>query len=312
MSEGVDQTEQNEADDATRAADAGLLLTRARESAGQSIDVLAATLKVPVGRLQALESGRWDLLPDTVFARALAASVCRVLKIDPAAVMACLPSATPRSITSGHGINRPFRDVPLPSNGFSSHLTRPLTIGVFLLLIGALVLLLMPTVRPLSGWFPGASRSVEGGIATSATVPAVALVQPDQTAMVAALPPGSEAAKVMGESVVSAFLPPSASLADSASATASATVANVDLRKQEVDALVFSTSAESWVEVTDASGKVVFKQMMTAGQTASASGAPPLAIVIGRADATQLLIKGKPFDVGTHARNNVARFTVTP
>ncbi len=312
MSDRVDQPELPEVDDTGRATDAGLLLTRARESAGLSIDALAATLKVPVGKLQALESGRWDLLPDTVFARALAASVCRLLKTDPAAVMAGLPSATPRPIATDQGINRPFRDAAHGSGGLSSHLTRPLTIGVVLLLIGALVLLLMPTVRPLSGWFPGTSPAVGVDTASLAPVASVAQVQTERPAVETALLPRPEAAKMMTEPAALASVPRPTAVYDSVSATASATIANVDPQKLEADMLVFSTSGESWVEVTDARGRVVFKQMLSAGQTASASGAAPLTIVIGRADATRLLIKGKPFDVVAHARNNVARFEVTP
>jgi cytoskeleton protein RodZ len=36
----------------------------------------------------------------------------------------------------------------------------------------------------------------------------------------------------------------------------------------------------------------------------------PLAVVIGRADATEVVVKGKPFDLVPVTRENVARFEV--
>jgi cytoskeleton protein RodZ len=71
---------------------AGARLRRAREQSGLHIAALAVTLKVPVKRLEALEADRYDLLPGPVFTRALAASVCRSLKLDAAAVLALLGS----------------------------------------------------------------------------------------------------------------------------------------------------------------------------------------------------------------------------
>ncbi|HPH15047.1 MAG TPA: helix-turn-helix transcriptional regulator, partial [Burkholderiaceae bacterium] len=66
---------------------AGALLRQAREAAGLHIAALAVSLKVPVKKLEALESDRLDLLPDAVFARALASSMCRALKIDAAPIL---------------------------------------------------------------------------------------------------------------------------------------------------------------------------------------------------------------------------------
>jgi hypothetical protein len=91
-------------------ASAGLLLRRAREAAGLHVAALAVSLKVPVRKLEALEDDRYDLLPDAVFARALASSVCRTLKIDPQPVLRSL--AAHRRAAPGRacgGINAPFR-----------------------------------------------------------------------------------------------------------------------------------------------------------------------------------------------------------
>ena len=87
---------------------AGMLLRQAREATGLHIAALAVAMKVPVKKLEALEADRLGDLPDAVFVRALAASVCRTLKMDPAPVLAKLPlSVTPKLDSHAQGINAP-------------------------------------------------------------------------------------------------------------------------------------------------------------------------------------------------------------
>ena len=73
---------------------AGAMMRGAREAAGLHVAALAVAMKIPVKKLEALESDRLELLHDSVFVRALASSVCRALKIDPAPVLAKLPLIT--------------------------------------------------------------------------------------------------------------------------------------------------------------------------------------------------------------------------
>ena len=66
-------------------------MRQAREAAGMHIGALSVALKVPVKKLEALEADQHDQLPDAVFVRALAASVCKILKTNPAPVLELLP-----------------------------------------------------------------------------------------------------------------------------------------------------------------------------------------------------------------------------
>lgn len=128
---------------------AGTLLQQAREAAGLHAAALAGALKVPVNKLEALEADRYDLLPDLTFARALALSVCRTLKIDPQPVLERLPHTRgTRLVTDDQGINAPFRaagDGPVP--GWREQLSRPVVLAVGALLLAALVLIFLPVAR---------------------------------------------------------------------------------------------------------------------------------------------------------------------
>ena len=103
-------TEQLESPPAQQTA--GSLLRQAREAAGMHVSSLADVLKVPVAKLQALEADDWQALPDAVFTRSVALSICKALQVDAAPVMALLPksAATQKFTAPGPGINEPFRD----------------------------------------------------------------------------------------------------------------------------------------------------------------------------------------------------------
>ena len=92
---------------------AGAMLRAARQQQGLHIAALAASIKVTPAKLEALESGRYHELPDTTFARALAKTVCRVLKIDPEPVLAQMPGAPDTGLARvDGGLNTPFRERP--------------------------------------------------------------------------------------------------------------------------------------------------------------------------------------------------------
>ena len=73
---------------------------------------------------------------------------------------------------------------------------------------------------------------------------------------------------------------------------------------------MFRASGASWVEVTDARGQVVLRRLLNAGEVAGASGALPLTAVVGRADLTQVQVRGKAVDLTSFVKDNVARFEV--
>ncbi|MEY4712182.1 MAG: hypothetical protein RIS88_1632 [Pseudomonadota bacterium] len=166
----------------------GALLRQAREQAGVHVAALAVALKVPVRQLEALEQDRLDLLPDNTFARALAGSVCRHLKADPAPILAALPQGAPRSVTLSPGLNEPFRAPGIPgSMGWRERLLRAPVIAALALLGAALALIFLPGTdspddtsptaatrpTPADAPAPAASQSVVVEPVTPLPVPSV-------------------------------------------------------------------------------------------------------------------------------------------
>ena len=81
-------------DQASMPRSPGGIMRSAREKAGLHLAVLSVNLKVSIKQLEALEADQFQNLPEPVFARALAAKVCRFLKIDSEPVLALMPQMT--------------------------------------------------------------------------------------------------------------------------------------------------------------------------------------------------------------------------
>lgn len=303
-------------------ATAGGLLREARQAAGVHIAALAVALKVPVSKLEALESDNYDALPDTVFVRALASSVCRTLKLDPAPVLALLPqSKSPQLTTDSAGLNAPVKGSAGKSSSapsFSSGSTsRSVMLIALALLVGAALLIFLPRQQPAdpaSGPLasaPSAAAGVNEGarkdepvVPAAASSPSLSMAEPPPTGAVQA------AASERRDPASAPAVAIAASAAASPTASAALTAASSDVPGAAAGTLVLRARAESWVQVRDAAGTVVFQRKLAAGESASVAGPVPLAVVVGRADATEVFVRGKPFDLTAVSRENVARFEV--
>ena len=289
---------------------AGDILKNARQSAGIHIEALAVALKVPVSKLEALESNNFDLLSDTVFLRALASSVCRTLKLDPASVLSLLPqSQAPRLIPERTDINTPVKTagktfVSTKSSRHSSWLTA----SVLLLLAGAAAVFYWPAgYQPWDAW---RTKQIP-----AATVPAAPEPVPPDTATepASALPTSPSAATASAPVPVNVQMSASQLNSSVAQAAAPVTLQPADpvIAPEPTNVpLMVRTRGESWVQVRDASGRVVFEKKMVQGEAAPVSGILPFSVVVGRADVTDVYVRGKLFELNSVSRENVARFEV--
>ncbi|KQU91096.1 hypothetical protein ASC78_19130 [Variovorax sp. Root318D1] len=304
---------------------AGDMLREAREAHGLHIEMVAAALKVPPQKLMALEADDIASLPDPVFARALASSVCRALRIDPAPVLAKLPGAqrTPLASADRTLKGKVVSGTPRWSGGRSSGLpSRPLWTVVALLLVGAAILFWLPQSvfdqvgASVSRWTArgeGETNSAAGAPA-AAPAPGAPSVVVENTLVTPVAPtttaPSATAAAPAAGAVPQAALPPSGTSA--AAASASPTSATAVAAAAGNQPLVFVAREECWITVTEAGGKQLLRRSLKAGETVGLSGALPLSVVVGRASAVDVQVRGKPYDLKPVTRGGgVARFEVT-
>lgn len=78
-------------------------------------------------------------------------------------------------------------------------------------------------------------------------------------------------------------------------------------------ALTLSARAQTWVSVTDGTGKVALRRSLAMGETVGLDGIPPLSVTIGHAADVDVRVRGQPFDLSKFtAPGGVARFEVRP
>ncbi len=288
---------------------AGTMMRSAREAAGLHIAALAVSLKIPVKKLEALEGDRFDLLPDAVFVRALASSVCRTLKIDPQPVLTQLPqTAAPMLRTDGTGINVPFRQ-PDGAGGwqFWRQWPRSFVFTLSALMLGILVLALFPfedqgLPAPTTVLNPYPLKS-DGA---PELAPAAAQVSSEARPVHESSPTASPST-LRTSVTMSSAVEPSANLPEPAGGSRPISSGTSD---QPSATLVFRASGVSWVEVVDAAGVVQLRRLLSDGEVVGASGVLPLSVVVGRSNTTQVHVRGQPFDLAPITRDNVARFEV--
>lgn len=194
-------------------AGAGALLRQAREAAGAHIAALAVALKVPVRQLEALEADRLEQLPDATFARALAASVCRQLRVDPQPILDQMPQAGPRAMKVPEDLQA-YRGPGAAGAPVRDRMGRPAVWAAAALLVAALLLLALPALQSLWG--------DAGQEPSPAPAPAGAPAAPDAAPAASEAAPGTVIENVNPVLVPSVPAAPASSLPSAAGAPAAA------------------------------------------------------------------------------------------
>jgi len=306
----------SEVADAT-APSAGRLLREARERQGLHIAALAAAIKVVPKKLELLEADRFDALPDATFTRALAQTVCRALKIDPAPVLKLLPPPLGHRLEHvGTGLNAPFRERPgalVQRDGASMTLSPVLWVSA-LLLIAAVGLYFVPSGFLGMPHWRGPAAASAAATATPRASPATGA--PASAAASAII--GAPATQLAANPESADTLPASADAlpvpADSPLATP---IGAMPLPGASAPALgdggvapgavQLHTTAPSWIEVTDGSGRALVARLVQPGETIDLEGAAPFRVRIGNASGTQVSYRGQPMELAAYTRDNVAR-----
>jgi cytoskeleton protein RodZ len=282
------------------------LIRQAREATGLHIVALAAALKVPVRKLEALEANRWDELTDATFTRALASSVARHLKMDANSILMGLPSAQPVTLISPTGLGHVGQGAASPQSGIwapaLSLARHSWMVGV--LLLGAVALYFSPDVLQIWGDVakttavdaPVAEVTLANGVSVSSE--AVTPVFTPNTSVPVAAP----SALPSTDSPVKAASGPEVS-----SSLATQVGASV---QPEGSLLSLTATQDTWVEVTDSGGRLRIQRVLKQGEAINFGGGASYSVVVGNAAGARVLVRGQPMDLAALSKNNVARFEV--
>lgn len=308
----------------------GKTLAAQREAMGWTVEQVADQLKMAVRQVSALEAGDYANLPGPAVVRGFVRAYAKVVKLDPAPLVAMISLDTPELAEPGSRTVRrdkpaTFSEVRFPTNGKRSRL--PLG------LIGAAVLL---AAAAAGAWqFGLVPASLLGG-ASHATpaAPSASGAQASVTVLPAPLvgdkPAGTSAplettlVKPDERKPVIAPAPPLVSVVPPAGSTPSATVATpvagAAVTAPGVSAplaaptavpgsnpLVLNVRADSWVEVRRARGAPLLSRLVKAGTVETLDITEPVTLVVGKPGGVSATLRGEAVSLPDNGRTAKVR-----
>ncbi len=290
---------------------AGTMLRKAREVRGESLEEVAQALKLSMRQLVAIESGHYEILPGPAFVRGFVRNYARHLGLDPEVVLAAVGAEasaavdlTPVSNAEGDmPANRGFKFNVVPAAVVAGLLLVLISAGGYFGWFETPMQSEVDVIEP--GMAPMTQSEAEEALAASAPV-AVELDPPLAEPAAAPVAVPESATPPTPAAAAAPVVPPVADPAVSAGAPVDAATPAADAPPP----LRFVFSGESWVEVKDASGAILFSGIGVPGSSRTVQGAPPFSLVIGNARSVRLEFNGKPVDLVPHTKVSVARLTV--
>lgn len=316
----------------------GISLRRAREAQGKTVEEVADAIKLSVRQIQAIEANQFDRLRGPTFARGFVRNYARFLGVDAESLLAHLDAPE-------GGVRVELEPVSnargrLPELDSERKGLAP-AVALVVLVAGAAALgWYLDWYRPVQQGLPPAeslsgqgTRAEKGenvlpptppvvsapGTASgndSAGSPSAQVGAPVATpAAPVTAPPSAPPAAIEPAAPVSVAPPPVASSPVPPSTVAPLPAPSLPDGAGTVAApgtkrLTLTFSQESWVEVRDGKGKVLFSKLNAPGSTQVVDGEGAMSLIVGNANGVTLNYAGKPVDLQPHIKGMVARLKV--
>jgi len=277
----------------------GAALAAAREALNLSVTEVARQLKLSVSQIEALEAGAYQKLPGPVFVRGFIRNYARLLRLDPEEMLPSVEPSLPEQPASEEVPSS--REIPFPP---AKSRRWPWYSAAMLVLIGGLAAYEYYWNEPEFTTSKRAPRAVEPSRQPVAPPAAPASVPAEPAPAVSApvTPTSSNTPPARDANVTRA---------EAADAPQPVTATNDDRHPAPGERLVHLVfDEESWVEIRDGSGNVIFSQLNQAGSERRVYGKPPLSLIVGNAHSVRLTYNAKPVDLESHTKIDVARLTL--
>lgn len=255
----------------------GAALAAARHARGIAIEDVARALKLTVAQVQAIEADDHSPFPAAVFARGFLRGYARLLNVD------IEPLLPPKAVQAPHPDMRLKRQIPGVSLEPRRNRHLPAMIAASVLILGGLTYYEFVFNAP-----PGPVQMAT--VSATSNAPTPPSVMDHAPAVAPVIVPPAE-------------LPWPSLNADHLRLKKSAD----PMSGAHTQGLHFMFNNESWVEVRDALGKVVFSRLNAPGSESVVQGEPPFSIVIGGASGVQLSYNGNRVDIASYMSEDVAR-----
>ena len=300
----------------------GKTLAAQREAMGWTVEQVADQLKLAVRQVQSLEQGDYANLPPPAVVRGFVRAYAKVVKLDPAPLVAQIELNSPAPDTTPTAIRRDkptsFSQTRYPSNGKRGSKLPLGMIAVAVLVIGAAVAAWQFGVGPAGLLFGAPSAATATGSSEAAVS---VLPGPIQTEITPAGDAAAGAAKapdahppVISNSVPLISVPPvttpgtPAGATGTAAGTAPATAATATGAVAAANALIVSVREDSWIEVRPVKkGRPLFSRMVKGGTIETITVAEPATLIVGKPSAVDATLRGVAVPLPSTPGGRVAR-----
>ncbi|QNM95603.1 RodZ domain-containing protein [Chitinimonas koreensis] len=286
----------------------GAILAAHRKEAGLSLEEVAGELKLSRRQIEALEADDYGALPGNTFVRGFVRNYARFLKIDAQPLVQYLErhlpvepqqAALPRIHDDAMPILRPGG-----ARGAPPFLLWVLA-GMVLagLVVGGFWLL------QRNGYQPELTLSTPPAIELPAPIPSPAPALADAAPTSVAPTPASADGPTLAPSPAALPTPaasPVPTTVPAAPTPVPSTVPSPTPAPAAAGDIRILARQDSWVSITDASGKRLLGELVLAGQTRTVGGTPPYRLRIGNGPNTELYYKGKLTDLAPYTKVDVA------
>ncbi len=276
----------------------GQLLQAARLVRGLSIEDVARHLRLSVRQVTALEEDDYAKLSGGTFLRGFVRNYAKLVQLDATPLLLLLQQSLP-----------PVRQVIAPRTEGIPFPSDQKSVGRSLIIAGVVVVALLFLVYEIYQGNEAVPKPAVQ-VATKAEVEnelAVAQAQSELSPTTLndadPVPPAQEIAPIQQRNS-SPLPPPQPQVA--------AVAAAPDLVNKGEGVLRFAFAQESWVEINNGTGKMIFSQLNPAGSEQVIRGKMPLSVVIGNAANVKLVYNNKPVNLAPHTNTNggVARLSL--
>ena len=248
-------------------------LSAAREAKRMSVGDAAYALKVSTRVIEALEAGQWSDLPGRTFIVGILRAYGRLLDAPVDALIEGIPGSTPAVKRAASADAAPKASIKPASrrDGETKRQTnRMLKTGLFMVLLAVLLAYAVPTDF-WGGAFQDARALLSGPVANETSNPS------------ATVPAAADAQSNPAPTAVEA--------------SAQTGAGTLELR----------FAAPAWVEVRDATGRIIYSQLNAAGTTQFITGVAPLDVMVGNAKQVQARWRDEPLKLDKLSGDDVAR-----
>jgi len=290
----------------------GSLLQQARISKELSIEDVSSRLRLGKDVIDAIENDKYDKLPAPIFVRGYMKSYASFVGVDVNQVIDQYNQQT-GEVKADISLAAAYVTPPAMT-AIKDRKKRwlPAIVAGVLVLTGLVVWMLIDTDSTEQSPPQLASSPAETETAANALSPAIESgmdMNKQQTDEMLQEQPTIEA--IPAEPALEPEVEKEPEPVTTASANESGTGADEVSQqtvKPELEQLVLVFNGDSWVDVSDATGKRLIYRMLKSGQQRTVKGQPPFKLTLGNAPEINLTRNGESVDLTPYTRGKVAKF----